>query len=200
MELVVIFSLVGVAIAICAIIAVIVVLINADRQIIKNVYKIMMQGNRNDVIRFETTLSSKRLEVTEINKVSESYGKIAVVKNKTDEEMKKMNANLIINSVAAAPPEFANLTGDHGCMNTRVLNNTGRDIAIKFVSCCPGLVANDIENVNVNTYFVPTVIKNGAIAVFPLACRLSKASTANIFVVDLSISDTGVVLLSKNKI
>ena len=204
MELALVFSLAGVAIAICATVAV--VFMNADRHIImKNKKKLpagrkkvpMMKRrrrNRDDVIRFGTTMLAKRLEATEENKFSQGYGKISIVKNKTDEEMKKIDGSFVINSVAAAAPEFAGLTGDYGYMNTRILNNMGHDIYIQHVFCSPDLVSNDIENICVNTYFVPTVIKNGAIINFPFACILSKAaSLTQKFVVDLSISDTGVV-------
>nr|BDT63425.1 MAG: wsv421-like protein [Sesarmops intermedium nimavirus] len=202
MELALIFSLVGIILAICAIIAVAVVFMIDDRQIIKNIEtnKIMIQGNRNDVIRFGTTLplssAKKLLEVNdEINKVSESYGKIAIVKNKTDDQMKGIDANLVISSYTPTtiPNKFNSLPSHHGLMCTRILNATGRDIYIQLVSCYSDLVSN--EYINADPYFEPTCIKNGIITDFAFAFRLSKAATAtsNRFVVDLSISDTGVV-------
>nr|BDV50181.1 MAG: wsv421-like protein [Chiromantes dehaani nimavirus] len=208
MELALIFSLVGIILAIGAIIAVAVVFMIDDRQIIKNIEnnKIMMQGNRNDVIRFGTTLpppptTKKLLEVTdEINMISESYGKIAIVKNKTDDQMKNIDANLVINSytpTTTIPNKFNNLPTHHGLMFTKILNATGRDIYIQLVSCYSDIVST--EYINVDTYFDPTCIKNGTTTDFDFACRLSKAATGNSnkFVVDLSISDTGVVVTSE---
>lgn len=202
MELALIFSLAGVAIAICAIIAVIIVFTKADRQIINNIKnnKIMMQGNRNDVIRFKTILSAKRLAVTEVNKVSKNYGKIVIVNNKTDNEMRNIDGNLIINSYEGSASLTIGGPGDiYGYMNTKILNNTGRDIYIQLVSCRPDpdLDTSTIENIHTTTYFEPTVIMNGTITDFPFICMMMMlqppTATANRFAVDFSISDSGVV-------
>nr|AKS10602.1 wsv421-like protein [Metopaulias depressus WSSV-like virus] len=194
MELALLFSLAGVIITIFAIIAVTVVFINADYPIIKNIKKnkITILGNMNDFVRFRTTLlPTKLLGVTEETQVNENYGKITTVNNKTDDEMKEINVDLIINSVNTTAPNVDNLIH----MNTKILNNTGRDIRIQFVSCCPDLFFDNTENIMVNTYFKPTVIKNGAITNFPIICLLSKSSSEKKFVVDLSLSDK----LVKNK-
>lgn len=174
--------LVVLAISVIAVITVVFLLMSVNRKLYTDA-----DLNRDATVRFKATRNGTAINVNE-SRLSTQLGTISFVDGKTDDEMKDIEADIVVNGIPTAETFTGLSNGTSGTL--KILNNTDADLTLANLTFFPGNTIgqnNFTVDTLMNTMFRHDLLVKGEITVCNFAVKMAilKEGQMN---VDLTLS------------
>ena len=160
--------LVVLAISIIAVITLIFLLMSVNKKLYTEV-----DLNRDTIVRFKATRTGTVINVNE-SKRNTQFGVISFVNGKTDDEMKDIEAAIVVNGTPAAVTSTGLSNEINGTL--KILNNTDADLTIANLTFFPGNTvgqSNFTADTLMNTMFRHDLLVKGKITICNFAVKMA---------------------------
>nr|AKS10630.1 wsv311-like protein [Metopaulias depressus WSSV-like virus] len=182
--------LVVLAISLIAVITVIFLLMSVNKKLYTEA-----DLNRDATVRFKATRNSASAIIVDESRRNTHFGIISFVNGKTDDQMKDIDADIVVNGTPAAVSFTGLSKATNGTL--KILNNTDADLTIANLTFFPGNTIGQSSftvDTLMNTVFRHDLLVKGKITVCDFAIKMANPKEGQMNV-DLTLSRNKTIAL-----